>query len=214
MGRIALFLEMEGRRCLVVGGGGAAFAKSEKLLGAGAEATVVSPVFMDGFDVLADRHPGRLRLEKRKYRVGEACGYNFVVAATGNAVVDASVADDAGKTGSLANIASLPDGGGCSLAAELHRGPVTVAVSTSSASPPLASTLRDLAGDSITPWHGLFAEALGRVKERLGDAGMDGRTGRSVMRRLSSPETLRKLSGFGAIDELEKALWELAETMR
>lgn len=62
MSVLALFIEFEGRPCLVSGGGSKAFQISRQLLEAGAELSVWHPAFSQEFDVLQKRFAKKLHL--------------------------------------------------------------------------------------------------------------------------------------------------------
>ena len=77
-----VMLDLHGKACLVVGGGPVALRKVEGLLSDGAVLTIVAS---DPAQSLLDlEQAGRLSLERREYRVGEAAdsGYALVFAAT------------------------------------------------------------------------------------------------------------------------------------
>ncbi|MDR1613683.1 MAG: bifunctional precorrin-2 dehydrogenase/sirohydrochlorin ferrochelatase [Planctomycetota bacterium] len=208
-----MFVEMAGKRCLVVGGGKAAFEKASKLLQAGAEVVVVALEFARDFSAIPPDARKRLRREARGYAPGEAGEYDFIVAASGDAEVDLRVFADANRAGRTTNIASLDDGGGCMLGADLRRGDLVVSVSTGGASPSLAASLRDLVGETVTPWHGMLANAFGRVKARLREGGYPVATRRSVLRRLAAPVEWSGIEAADTVDDLEAVLWKLAEIL-
>ncbi len=133
-------LRLRDRPVLVVGGGRIAAGKIERLLTAGARITVVAPNATPDIARLAE--VGRLALERRRYRAGEAAAYRLVITATGVASVDAGVNADAEAAGIWVN--SADDVANCSffLPAMARSGPVTVAIGTDGASPALASFLR------------------------------------------------------------------------
>ncbi len=116
--------------------------KVRTLADAGARVTVVAldlaqPV--DGADDLDEL----ATVERRPYRSGEAAAFDLVVTATGDPAVDDAVVADARAARVLVNSADSSRPGDVRLPAVLHRGPVTVAVSTGGASPALARWLRD-----------------------------------------------------------------------
>jgi siroheme synthase-like protein len=136
-------LRLEGRRCLVVGGGVVAWRKVEGLLAAGARVTVVAPVVAEELRRLAQEHADRLAVEERPYRAGDLEGMWLAIAATDDPAVQQAVADDGERAGVWVNAADDPDRCAFFLPAVHRRHPVLVAVSTQGTSPALAGWLRD-----------------------------------------------------------------------
>jgi siroheme synthase-like protein len=166
-------LVVDGRRCLVVGGGPIATHKAEGLLNCHAHVTVVAPQISDRLRLLAEdsaRDPsteGRLLLEERPYRTGEASGYRLVITATGDPVVDQAVAADAEAAGVWVNSADDVDNCTFMLPAVHRDGDVTVAVSTGGSSPALAGWLRDQAATAIGPGAGTMAVLLDEARRQV-----------------------------------------------
>ena len=107
--------DVEGRPCLVVGGGPVAARKALGLLRCGAVVTVIAP---DICQAVADLSP--LTIERRPYATGEAGSYRLVVTATGIASVDGAVYADAEAAGVWVN--SADDGADCSfILPSVHR---------------------------------------------------------------------------------------------
>ena len=82
------FLDIEGRPCLVVGGGAAALAKVRLLRRAGADVTVLARRFDADLQSLADN--GEVALTKRAFRASDVAGRAHVHAARGFAASRAS----------------------------------------------------------------------------------------------------------------------------
>ena len=168
-------LRLEGRPCLVVGGGPVALGKVDGLLAAGAVVTVVAPELHPDLTERAARieraGAGRLTLERRPYRPGEAAHYRLVVTATGVAVVDRTVAGDAEAAGVWVN--SADDPANCAFfVPSVHRdGTVTVAVSTGGASPALAAWIRRRVAEALGPGVGTLALLLAEARDGLRAAG-------------------------------------------
>src|SRR5712691_10123354 len=90
MGYYPVFLELSGRRVLVVGGGGVAAQKVHGLLNAGAAVTVVSPNLDDELRELL--RSARISHIARPYAQGDVEGYDLVMVATDDGAVNAEVA--------------------------------------------------------------------------------------------------------------------------
>ena len=159
-------LDVEGRACLVVGGGPVAARKAQGLLHCGATVTVVAPDVSDAMATLAP-----LTIERRPYTPGEAGAYRLVVTATGIPSVDGAVYADAEAAGVWVN--SADDSAHCSfILPSVHRdGAVTLAVSTGGQSPALASWLRSRLAAYCGSGLGELADLLGRARRELHDAG-------------------------------------------
>ena len=85
-----LGLRLEGRRVVVVGGGGVASRRIPALLDAGAEVLLVSPKVAASLEDLAA--VGRIRWEARGYQPGDCAGAWLVCACTDDPGVNAAVA--------------------------------------------------------------------------------------------------------------------------
>jgi siroheme synthase-like protein len=158
-------LIVDGRRCLVVGGGPVALHKVRGLVEAGARVTVVGPELDPEIVELARRagtDDAAVVAKARPYRPGEAAGYRLVVAATGDPAANQQVYDDAEAAGVWINSADDPERCTVTLPARLRQGRLTVTVSTAGHSPAVAAWLRDRLAGELGPEYdqliGLLAE--------------------------------------------------------
>jgi precorrin-2 dehydrogenase / sirohydrochlorin ferrochelatase len=159
-----VMLHVRGRRCVVVGGGKVATRKVADFLDAGAKVTVISPELSAALTVFA--HDGLIEFQQRAYgkEILIALKPFLVVAATDSHEVNRQIADDARTFGALVNCAdSAHDSDVISMAA-LHRGPITIALSTGAISPALAAHLRVLIEDLIGPEYATLAEWLSELR--------------------------------------------------
>ena len=124
MSMYPVMLDVKGRRCLVVGGGGVALRKVQGLLESGAELTVVAPDVVPALVVLAEA--GKLALEKRSYSPGEAAAFALVFAATDQADVNEQVFRDGDAAGRWVNVADDPQRCSFHLPARVRRGPLQI----------------------------------------------------------------------------------------
>ena len=172
-----IFLNLSGRRCVVVGGGEVASRKSLRLLQAGAEVVVISPEAspeLGASDALVYRRP---------YREGDLKGAHLAFTTTDSREVNAAVAREAGERGVPINVADRPSEGDFALPSTLRRGRLQVAVSTGGASPTLAKRIRSgLEGNFGSEWAGII-ERLDAARRR-GEA-PDGKLEEEVSRCLS-----------------------------
>jgi precorrin-2 dehydrogenase / sirohydrochlorin ferrochelatase len=144
-------LLLDGRRCLVVGGGDVGLEKVEGLLACGADVTVVSPDAVD--ELAAYAAEGSIRWERREYRGSDLEGCLVAVAATGDTDVNIAVHDDAERRPMLVNVVDVPPLCNFILPAIVRTGPLAIAISTSGASPALAKRMkREIAHEFGEPY--------------------------------------------------------------
>ena len=177
MDYLPIFLDLRGRRCLMVGGGEVAARKTELLLQAGAEVQAVAPDLGDGMQALVDA--GRTAYRAGGFEEADLDGAQLVIAASDDRSVNARVA-------ALADLRSLPvnvvdDPALCRfiMPAIIDRSPVLAAVSTGGASPVLARLIRGRL-------EALIPAAFGRLAALARDFRQD------VQARVASPAQRRK----------------------
>ena len=136
-----VYLNLRGRRCVIVGGGTVAEGKISRLLDSGADICVVSPDATPGILRFAD--DGNVRWEQREYQHGDLEGAFIAIAATNVREVNRRIFAEAEERGIMLN--AVDDPPNCSFIAPsiVRRGPVTLAISTGGVSPALARKLRE-----------------------------------------------------------------------
>ncbi|HEX2740985.1 MAG TPA: bifunctional precorrin-2 dehydrogenase/sirohydrochlorin ferrochelatase [Rubrobacter sp.] len=148
-----IFLELSGRRCVVVGGGVVATRKARKLLQAGAEVVVISP------EVHPELANMDVEIQRRPYEYGDLADAYIAFTATDSREVNAAVALEARERGVPINVADLPAEGDFAVPSTLRRGRLQVAVSTGGASPTLARRIRSELEAVFGPeWAGVVEE--------------------------------------------------------
>lgn len=131
------YLDLRGKKAVVVGGGKVAERKIFSLMDAGAEITVVSPSLTKRLSrAKAERSISHL---PRNYRKGDLRGSFIVIAATDSEEINSRVSMDAPA---LVNVVDVPSMCNFIAPSVVRRGSLTVAISTGGASPAMAKTLR------------------------------------------------------------------------
>ena len=133
-------LRLDGRRCLVVGGGRVALEKVEGLLACGARVTVVAPHAHP--EVIQLALEGSIRWERREYETSDLDGCLLAIAATDEREVNIRVHEDAEQRSMLVNVADVPPLCNFILPAVTRSGPIAIAISTAGASPALAKRMK------------------------------------------------------------------------
>ena len=159
------FLDLEGRSCVIIGGGEVAERKIQSLLECHARVTVVSPSATAGIRDMASR--GELQWRDREYVEGDLKGAFLAIAATDDQGVNEDIVDEAFREGVVLNVVDNPSL--CSFIAPsvVRRGEVTVAFSTGGASPALARKLRESLELSETLEYAHLAGILSSARTEL-----------------------------------------------
>lgn len=159
------FLNLRGRRCLIVGGGDIALRKARLLLSAGADISVVAPETNAAFDEFIETHA--LQLIQRNFRRTDIDGNWLIVSATGDAGVENAVFAAASEAGVFCN--GVDDKSNCSFItpAIVDRSPIVVAISTGGAAPVLARKLRTRIEVMLPRDYGRLATLASKWRERV-----------------------------------------------
>jgi uroporphyrin-III C-methyltransferase/precorrin-2 dehydrogenase/sirohydrochlorin ferrochelatase len=162
---LPIFIDLRARPSLVVGAGEVAARKVELLLRSGAQVRVVAPDV--GRSVRALARSKRLKLSRRRFRLGDLRGVHLVIAATNDAAVNAKVAAAARARALPVNVVDAPALCSFIMPSVLDREPVLVAVSTEGASPSLARLVRGLLEVALPPRLGELARFAARHRARI-----------------------------------------------
>jgi siroheme synthase-like protein len=137
-----LFLRLEGRRVLVVGGGEVGERKVHELLAAGADVTVVAKSATAR--LVSDAGRRRITLHLRAFSSRDVDGVWLVIAATSDAQVNGRVARAAERRCVFVNAVDDPDRCSALFGSILRRPPFTVAISSRGETPALSRLLREI----------------------------------------------------------------------
>jgi precorrin-2 dehydrogenase / sirohydrochlorin ferrochelatase len=158
-------LDVQGRRCLVVGGGGVGTRKVDTLLSCGAQVTVVSPAVTDELRRLFAE--GFIRLWERAYSASDLEGVFLVIGATDDEDLNFRISRDAAALNILCNIADRPEKCNFILPAIVQRGDLVLTVSTSGKSPALAKKLRRELEHQFGDEYAVLLRLMGAIRKRL-----------------------------------------------
>jgi precorrin-2 dehydrogenase / sirohydrochlorin ferrochelatase len=178
-----VFLKLEGRKVLIVGGGSIAEQKIEGVLRSATDVTVIAPQITDRIRTWAEEK--RVRHIAGEYSRGMAQGYFLVIAATDSEPVNRAVYEEARKSGALANAVDDPDYCNFYAPAVVNRGDFQIAISTGGASPALAQHIRRELEEKYGVEYGPWTAWLGRARQALRKALPRGENRKQLIRMLA-----------------------------
>ncbi|HET6516479.1 MAG TPA: bifunctional precorrin-2 dehydrogenase/sirohydrochlorin ferrochelatase [Thermodesulfovibrionales bacterium] len=159
-----LFLDLTGKECIIVGGGKVAERKCSTLLKTGAAVTVISPDLTVTLGKYKDK--GLVLHKQRLYRKGDIETAFLVIAATDSQETNRRVADDATVAGKLLNVVDTPSLCNCIMPSVVRRGLLTIAISTSGASPAMAKAIRKEIEELYGPEFARYLKAVKMVRDK------------------------------------------------
>ncbi len=151
--------------CLVVGGGRVALRKVRMLHEFGGDVRVVSPECCPEIEQMAAG--GEISVNRRAYRDGDLTGARLVIAATGDDAINRTVACEARRSGVLVNVIDVPELSDFIVPSYVHRGDVTLAISTAGRSPALARKLRSRLEEQFGEEYAALVRMVGEVRSEV-----------------------------------------------
>ena len=165
MDYLPIFLKVEDRPCLVVGGGKVAARKVALLHRAGATITTVSPVLCNELRTLLVQ--GVITHMARDFQDEDLDDAVLVIAATDDEAVNRRISELAKSQRIPVNVVDSPDLCGFIMPSIIDRSPVQIAVSTGGASPVLARLLRSRLESFIPAAYGRLAKLVDEYRQRV-----------------------------------------------
>lgn len=158
-------LNLEGKVCLIVGGGAVATRKAFGLLNTGAQIIIVSPTATQELEKLAVE--SQITLIRQPYTQAVLNEYKpfLVFAATDKPAVNQQVASDAASA--LINVVDGNSDSDFNNMTTIHRSPFTISIYSGSTSPALARHLKAVVNDSIGDEYIILARWLGELRPEI-----------------------------------------------
>jgi precorrin-2 dehydrogenase/sirohydrochlorin ferrochelatase len=165
MAKYPIFLELGGRRVVIIGGGAVALRKTQALLDAGARLVVVAERVNDLLEALC--RDSDVELVKAPYSKSYLAGALMAVAATNNHQLNRQIYQDCQELEVLCNVVDVPELCDFFVPAVVKRGDLQIAVSTGGQCPAYAGHVRRKLEDIFTARHGQFLAELETFRKRI-----------------------------------------------
>src|SRR5215213_3800355 len=158
-----IYLDIEDRRVVIVGGGNVCARKAETMMKYGARVTIVSPAFTDEIEQWA--REGCLVLKRKEYDASDLDGANIVIASTDVQSVNEQIATDCRARRIPVNVVDVTPLCEFIVPAIIESGSIQIAVSTGGKSPAVARTLKEDLQRTIGPEYAEVNDVLGTLRE-------------------------------------------------
>jgi len=165
-----IFLNLQGKKCVVVGGGTVALRKVITLLDCGADITVISPKPHAEMSKLFKNKA--IQLIRRSYEPGDLGGATLSIAATHVKKINRKVAEEAKKKGILVNVVDDSEPSDFIIPSSFRRGDLSVAVSTSGRSPAFAKKIRAKLEKNIGIEYAYLLSLVAEIRSKIKKKGL------------------------------------------
>ena len=194
-----VFLNLNGKKAVVVGGGKVAERKVISLVAAGADVTVVSPSLTRRLRKAMSE--GRIRYISRLYTKKDVKGAFLVIAATDSPDANRRVSKDAPA---LVNVVDVPAECNFIAPSVVRRGQLLIAISTGGASPAFSKALRKELQVCYGPEFSSYLKFVKEIRVKAMAAIPQGDRRESFLKGLASEEifSLLRTKGFDAVKKM------------
>ena len=158
-----IYIDIEDRDVVIVGGGNVCARKAETMLRYGARVTIVSPQFTDEIEQWAT--DGLLTLRRKHYDAGDVENANIVIASTDDTAVNEQVAADCRQMKIPVNVVDVTPLCEFIVPAIVESGSIQIAVSTGGKSPAVARTLKEDLQRLVGPEYAEVNDILGTLRD-------------------------------------------------
>jgi precorrin-2 dehydrogenase/sirohydrochlorin ferrochelatase len=165
MALFPMFVKLQSRKCVVIGGGRIAAAKIAGLLRAGARIIVVSPTAVAAVRAQAERR--QLMWRRREFHSSDVENAFLVIAASNSAATNQSVFRACANQGVLCNVVDDPQRCDFFYPAVVRRGALQIAISTGGCSPALAQRLRRDLQQQFTPKYAHWVRHIAKLRREI-----------------------------------------------
>ncbi len=177
-----VFLELRGKKVVVIGGGQVAFRKVETLLMCGANVHLVAKRLDQRLKQYIEG--GRVKYEGSQFNPEILNGSSLVIAATDDTELNKKISKEAKKRNILINVVDNPEECNFIVPSIVKRGDLIVAISTSGSSPALSKRLRERFEDILGKEYELFLNLMKYIRKGIISKGLSSEENRRIFYNL------------------------------
>ena len=203
MAKYPIYLDLEGRRVVVIGAGNVAARKVQSLIATGARIVVVAEhattVFQDACE------GANIEVVISSYSKDYLASAILAIAATNDTVLNNRIYKDCQQLEVLCNVVDVPELCDFYVPAVVERGSLQIAVGTDGKCPAYSGHLRRKLEEMFTDRHGLFLEELDKIRKHIIATIDDGARRKAILGQLVKDESFDYFIKNGAAAWQERA---------
>jgi siroheme synthase-like protein len=158
-----IFLDIENRNVVIIGGGEVCTRKAETVMRYGAKVTIVSPEVTPELEEWERK--GQLIVHRKRYETTDIEDAHIVIASTDDMAVNERVAADARALRIPVNVVDVTHLCEFIVPAIVEKDGIQIAISTAGKSPALARTLKEDLNRSVGPEYAEINDLLGSLRD-------------------------------------------------
>jgi len=158
-----IYIDIEDRDVVIIGGGNVCARKAETMLKYGARVTIVAPELTEEIEQWA--REGKLAIKRKPYDESDVDGANMVIASTDDQRVNEQIAADCRKRRIPVNVVDVTPLCEFIVPAIVEKGSIQIAISTGGKSPALARTLKEDLIELVGAEYTEVNDLLGTLRE-------------------------------------------------
>ena len=167
MAYFPFFVDIEGKRCLIAGGGAVACRKALALMDYGPDIVVVAPRVIPEMERLIKESLGRLTWRCREFEESDLENMDFVIVGTSDKGLNRMISTWCRERRIPVNVADMQEECSFIFPALIKEGDITVGISTGGNSPVLARYLKRKFKEVIPEGFGSLAKQLGSYRDMV-----------------------------------------------
>ena len=164
MGYYPFYMDLEGKNCLIVGGGKVAYRKVQLFLSYGANVQVIAPDISLDIQELG-RNESCLLIVRRIFVAEDLKNVDLVIAATNQEDVNRHIMELCDAQKILANNAGSRSAQGIHFGSVIRRGPILIGISTNGTSPALNARIKTDIEELLPEYYEKVAQSLDQYRE-------------------------------------------------
>lgn len=200
---LPISVNLQHKKCIVIGGGKVATRRIKTLLAEGANVTVISPELLPELMTLAENE--HIKWLERPFDDGDCLDAFLVIAATNRKAVNERVAYDC-RPHQLVNIVDHPEKSNVHFPAVGRKGLLSIAVSTDGASPILAKNIRDRVMEQFDDEFEQYIAFVKETRALILSMKIEERTKRTLLHELIDHRLLSKAEQIQFLSRINESL--------
>lgn len=184
-------IDIQNKRCVLIGGGNVAYRKALSLLKAGADIRLISPEINERVAGLV--YDGTVDWIERSYEPGDLEGATLAIVAVDDPSVGKKVSEEASRLNIPINVADIPEQCTFTLSSCIERGDLLVTISTGGKCPAFSRHMRLKLEEIIDDAYGDLLNLLGDGREKMLEAGISSDNCRDSLNKIIDSDIISYL---------------------